>query len=252
MQKLIAFILAALLDITCALQAVASEEVVAALSQNRISITANFDGSEILIFGAVKRHSELPEDSQLDVIVTVSGPERVEIIRRKDKRMGIWVNVDATILGHTPTFYNVATTRPLKDIITDHTDALWRVSIDERILPNLRNTPSRDALLRLRMQEDLYAHAEGDVVLDEDTLFNTSVALPANLVEGDYTTRILLIRDGMVLDDHSTKIFVRKVGIERWLYNLAHDNALLYGILSLILATAAGWGASEAFRLMRR
>jgi hypothetical protein len=52
---------------------VRAEEVVAALSQNRVSIDTNFDGSEILIFGAIKRESPIPE-GELHVIVTVSGP----------------------------------------------------------------------------------------------------------------------------------------------------------------------------------
>ena len=53
---------------------VQAEEVVAGLSQNRISITTNFDGSEILIFGAVKRESPIPDDAPLEVIITVAGP----------------------------------------------------------------------------------------------------------------------------------------------------------------------------------
>ncbi|NHW60011.1 hypothetical protein HA378_33110, partial [Escherichia coli] len=44
------------------------EAVVLGLSQNRVRITANFDGSEILIFGAVKRDGAVP-DSELDVII---------------------------------------------------------------------------------------------------------------------------------------------------------------------------------------
>jgi hypothetical protein len=50
-----------------------AEEVVASLSQNRVSIDTNFDGSEILIFGAVRRESPAPPGA-LGVIVTVAGP----------------------------------------------------------------------------------------------------------------------------------------------------------------------------------
>jgi uncharacterized protein (TIGR02186 family) len=245
------------LVLTCALLwaplcAHSAEEVVAALSQNRVSITANFDGSEILIFGAIKREETIPTDSELDVIVTVSGPEHVEVIREKGRRLGIWINVDSQVLGHAPTFYTVSTTRPVADVITDHTDALWKITTEQRILPNLKNHPSREALLRLRRADGQYAQKESGVVLEGDTLFSTSVALPANLVEGTYTTRILLVRAGKVVDDYSTEIKVHKVGIERWLYNLAHNNALLYGLLSLLLATVAGWGASEVFRRLKR
>ena len=43
-----------------ALPAVAEESIVAGMSQNRVSITADFDGSEILIYGAVKRETPAP------------------------------------------------------------------------------------------------------------------------------------------------------------------------------------------------
>ena len=36
------------------------ETIVSGLSQNRVSITADFDGSEILIYGAVKRETPAP------------------------------------------------------------------------------------------------------------------------------------------------------------------------------------------------
>jgi uncharacterized protein (TIGR02186 family) len=229
-----------------------AEQVVADLSQNRVSITANFDGSEILIFGAIKRDEAAPEDSDLDVIVTVTGPKKMETILRKERRLGIWINVESEKLGQAPSFYSVAATRPVEDIISPMVDSLWQITADEQILSERRGLPAREALLRIRRDNGLYRRANGGVTLSQDTLFNTSIALPANLVEGTYTTRILLARDGTVLDDYRTEIAVQKVGIERWLYNLAHENAILYGLLSLVLAAFAGWGASEAFRLLRR
>lgn len=247
MSRILALL--ALLILPLAAQA---EQVVAALSQTRVSVNADFDGSEILVFGAIKREEPIPEGEPLDVIITVAGPERVETIRRKARRFGIWINVEAEVIGHTPTFYTVATTRPLDQILTDHTDALWKVTADNRILPALRGTPARDALIRLRVNEDLYRTREREVTLVEDTLFDTAIALPANIVEGAYTTRILLLRGGEVIDDYSTKINVQKVGIERWLYMLAYDNALLYGLMALAIAGLFGWGASEVFRLIRR
>ncbi|MEJ2018897.1 MAG: TIGR02186 family protein, partial [Maritimibacter sp.] len=59
-------------------------------------------------------------------------------------------------------------------------------------------------------------------------------------------------RNRQVVDEHITYIDVRKVGIERWLYNLAYDQPLLYGLLSLALAMLAGWAASTFFRYVFR
>ena len=83
---------AALLLIALVLPAQA-EEVVAGLSQSRISIATNFDGSEILIFGAVKRTTPA-DDAPLQVLITVEGPSEPLTVRKKDKRFGIWINTD--------------------------------------------------------------------------------------------------------------------------------------------------------------
>jgi hypothetical protein len=78
------------------------------------------------------------------------------------------------------------------------------------------------------------------------------VALPANLTEGEYKVRLFITRDGAVVDTHEEIITVNKDGLERWIYSLAHEQPLLYGLLSLVLAIVAGWGASAAFGLLRR
>ena len=79
--------------ILLAAPAFAEEEIVLGLSQDEVAITATFEGSEILVFGAIRRDSPLPS-GLLGVIVTVAGPNVPIVVRRKDRRLGIWVNVD--------------------------------------------------------------------------------------------------------------------------------------------------------------
>ena len=43
-------------------------------------------------------------------------------------------------------------------------------------------------------------------------LFRTAIDMPANLTEGDYSTRIFLTRGGRVISLYETNIDVRKVG----------------------------------------
>lgn len=232
-----------------------AEEVVAGLSQDAISITTNFEGSEVLIFGAVRREAPPPGLEPMQVIVTVEGPRRPVTVRRKDRRFGIWVNTDAADVDAAPTFYAVSTTVPLTEALSATEDLRHRVSVDQAIRAvglDLADSASfTEALVRIRLSEDLYQLNEGSVVFREQTLFNTSVQLPANLVEGDYMTRIILTRDGDVVDVFEQSIPVRKVGLERWIYTLAHEQPLLYGILSLAIAIAAGWLASAVFRYIR-
>ena len=67
------------------MSATAQENIVADLSQTHVSITTNFTGSEILIFGAVKRETPRASLAPLDVIITISGPEAPVTVRKKDR-----------------------------------------------------------------------------------------------------------------------------------------------------------------------
>jgi len=234
-----------------------AEEVVLGLSKDRVAITATFEGSDILIFGAVKREAPIAE-VPLDVVITVAGPSRPVTVRRKERRFGIWVNTDMVDLDAAPTFYAVATSGPLDEVLTNTEDLRHRVSIPRAIRSVGAASMAEDvesftdALVRIRERKDAYQLLENAVALDEQTLFRTAISLPANLTEGAYRTRIFLTREGRVVSQFETVIDVRKVGLERWLYTLSRQQPLLYGLMSLAIAIAAGWGASAAFRVLRR
>ena len=233
-----------------------AEEIVPGLSSNQVAIDATFNGSDILIFGAVKRDAPAPEDaSPLEVIITVSGPPQRVTVREAERRMGIWVNVGAVAVDAAPSFYAVAATGALDEVLSDTEDLRHSISVARAIRAVGNNVGNREdfleALIRLREEEGRYQLLERRVTFPEQTLFRTQIALPANLTEGDYATRIFLTRDGEVLDLFETTIFVRKTGIERWLYTLAQNQPLLYGLLALSLAITAGWIASVAFQAMR-
>lgn len=234
----------------------AAETIVLGLSREQVAITATFEGSDILIFGAVRRDTPIPEGEGLEVVIAVSGPLIPMTVRRKERLLGIWVNTDAVSVDRAPAFYAVATSGPLRDVLRETEDLRYSITIPRAIRAvgaTVANAVTfTDALVRIQAGEDLYQVLEGAVDFEQQTLFRTSIALPANLIEGNYSTRIFLTRDGAVVDTYEAVISVQKVGLERWLYNLAHEQPLLYGLLSLAIAIAAGWGASAAFQVMRR
>ncbi len=235
-----------------------AEVVVLGLSKDKVAITTSFEGSEILIFGAVKRESPIPEGDPLGVVVTVAGPSEPIVIRRKDRRLGIWVNNESVTMDGAPSFYAVATSAPLREVLTPGEDLRKQVSIPRALrsagaLHEFKDTAAfTEALIRIRKRNGAYVVNEGGVAVDEQTLFRTSIKLPANLTEGDYVTRIFLTREGRVVSQYETVIDVRKVGLERWLYTLSREKPLWYGLMSLAIAIAAGWGASAAFRVLQR
>ena len=248
--------LALLAALLLAPPATAQEEVVSGLSNDSVSITANFDGSDILIYGAVKREQPIPATG-LDVIITVEGPSEPVTVRRKSREAGIWVNTASVEIDRAPSFYAVETTGPLDKILYQTEDLRHSISPRQMIrsvgAPNYISDSAAftDALIRLREKDGLYSVHEGAVTLKAETLFSTQIDLPANLIEGAYRTRIFLMRDWSVIARDETVIDVRKVGLERWLYDLAQKQATVYAILALVLASLAGWAASTVFRLIR-
>ncbi len=237
---------------------VTAEEIVLGLSSDQVSIDTSFDGSEILIFGAIKRETPIPEGKPVEVIVTVAGPSEPVTVRRKEKRLGIWVNTESVEVDAAPSFYAVVSSTLLGLSLNDVEDLRHRISIPRAIRSvgapmNITDASAfSDALIRIKSNADQYQLVEGAVSVDEQTLFRTAIKLPAALTEGNYATRIFLTRDGEVISKHETSIYVRKVGLERWLFRLSRDNTVVYGIMSLAIAIAAGWGASAVFSAFRR
>ena len=235
-----------------------TEQVLAGLSTTTVALTATFEGSEILVFGAVYRDAPVdPDAAPLAVIVTIQGPPQRLSVWRKARRGGVWMNVEEVRVARAPSFYAVATSRPLDEALSATEDLRHQVSIPRAIrafggLATVEDAPAfTEALIRLRSADGLFQLREGAVALSRETLFRTTIALPANLTEGAYGARVFLTRDGTVLDVYETVIDVRKAGIEGWLAATAHEQPLAYGLLAVALAVFAGWGASALFRLVR-
>jgi uncharacterized protein (TIGR02186 family) len=170
---------------------------------------------------------------------------------------GIWVNNASVSVDSAPSFFAVVTTGPLEHILSDTDNLRYEITI-EKVIRAVGITAEAEraaefflGLLRVRTAEGRYRILQGKVELTEETLFRADVVLPANLTEGDYKVRLFLLRDRKVIAHQERLIGVRKVGLERWIFNLAREEPLLYGLLSLVLAAVAGWAASAAFRLFR-
>ncbi len=236
-----------------------AERVIAALDQNRIAITSGFDGTEIFVYGAIARDRlPGPLDADIGVLVLISGPSEPVVVRRKQRTLGIWINRDMEVIDAAPSYYAIATSGALYDTISHTEDLRGRISLDNalRFVGARSAGAARDAFLdavvRLRRDAGLYVIAPHGVEVIEGTLFNARFALPANIVEGVYNARVLLTRERAVVDAFDAQIDVEKAGIERWLFDMARERPLLYGLMAIAVALSAGLAASEAFRWLKR
>lgn len=225
--------------------------VVGGLDQHSVSLTTDFSGSQLFIYGAVKGETS---ETPLDVIVTVTGPLEPLTVRKKERQLGIWINGPGVEIDKAPSFYAVASTKAFRDTVSFTDDLRYRIGLDKII--ELIDAPAwvenreeyRQAVVRIREEQGLYAFLPNTVKIVENTLFETRIKLPANLIEGDYTARIFLLRNKNVLDVFEDRIEVRRAGLGRWIYSAAQNHPAFYGIGSILVALFAGWLASAFFR----
>lgn len=228
-----------------ALPASAAEDLVVDLSETVVAITAGFSGTELLLYGVGKG----------DVIVEVRGPFRDEVVRRKARTLGVWVNRDKMVFEQVPSFYAVASNRPINDFLSPKDLAEARIGpanldlvprdkdADPRVVDEFRK-----ALIRNKQRQGLYGTVQGNVTFKSSTLFRTKIRFPANVPVGTYGVNVYLVRDGKIIHDKTTLLNVRKFGIEASTYDFAYRHSLSYGVLAVLIAAIAGWLANAVFR----
>jgi uncharacterized protein (TIGR02186 family) len=222
------------------------QPLVADLSAHEISITTGFSGTELLLFGAT--------EGEGDVIVVVRGPAASTHVRRKSREFGIWINTASMRFDEVPSFYRVASSRPLDQITTQGMRQRLQIGIESvRAVPATAADTAeiaafRDGLTRARLRAELWQDQPAPVTFLGSKLFRTRISFPPNVPTGIYNVEVFLVKDGREIGAQTAPMRVKKTGIGARIYDLAHRHAALYGLLAVAIAILAGWGASAAFR----
>ena len=227
----------------------AAEDLVSGISQDVVQITSNYTGTDIVVFGAVERAAG-PQGR--NIVVVVRGPDEPMTVRRRDRIAGVWVNSDAAKFQGLPAYYYLASTEPIARIAPH--DALVRYGLGLQALrPSAIGShhdpePFLQAAIRYHQRVGLYAESPGSIDFLSETLFRTRVPVPAGVTRGQYNVEVYLFRDGEVISAQSTPLFVDATGLERRLFNMAHDAPLSYGLACVFMAMLLGWISSVLFR----
>lgn len=223
-----------------------AEPLVADLTNHLIAITTGFTGASVVLFGAI--------DAPGDVAVVVRGPDRDVTVRRKSRVAGIWLNSQEVVFANVPSFYFVAASRPLEEIISPATAGFYHLGV-----PNLEIKPEgitppdlaeefATALARTQQQARLFSNSVRKVSFIGERLFRTTIEFPSNVPTGTYLVQVFLIRDKDVVSGQTTPLVVSKVGIDADVFGFAGRQPALYGAIAVLTAMMAGWLASLPFR----
>jgi len=239
------WLLAWMMIAAAAAPAFAAEDIVSGLSQDQIAINSSYTGSDIVVFGTIERPAA---PSGRDIVVVVRGPDTDVTVRRRDRVAGIWINRDAAKFSAMPAFYFLASTRPLNAIAP--ADVLDRYRLGAMHLKPAAITshhdslPFRQAAIRQLAAQGLYTDAPGAIDFHSENLFKTVVPIPASVARGQYNVEVYLFRDGDVESVQSTPFFIDQIGLERRLFNFAHNQPLGYGLLTVFMSLLFGWATS--------
>lgn len=227
-------ILAALLIFLFAASAEA-KPLIADMSGYRIEINSSFTGTTLLLFGA--------RNETGDVVVVVRGPDNNYIIRKKEQVGGVlWLNRRKQRLYDVPSFYLVASSRPLKEIRNN--EVLKQLGIGLGNITMQGKEEFVNAFLAHQQINALYMMLEKISFMDE-SLFKLVLPFPDNIPRGNYTAEIYLINDGALTSMQSIPLHVERTGFDAFIFESAQKNGVLYGLFAMFMALGIGWCASR-------
>ncbi|MEM7666001.1 MAG: TIGR02186 family protein [Pseudomonadota bacterium] len=223
------------------------------VSQSRIEVRQGFTGANLLLYGAIVDPRRARGGTEYDIVVVLKGPTEPIRLREKERIAGIWMNAGSSDFRSAPSFFAVASSSPIDEIVDARTAAIYelgtefiQLSPSGEIDPQAQSRYAR-GLVDMRQRLGLYKEDSDGVRIKEQVLYQARIALPSNVTTGQYTAETFAIADGRVLASATAEIEVMKVGLEGQVVNAAERWSLFYGLGAIMLSLGMGWLAGRFF-----
>jgi uncharacterized protein (TIGR02186 family) len=212
------------------------------LEPPEVSVGLFYSGTDIHISG------EAPAVDGLAVLA--AGHKQTVDLKTKGKVWGLfWMNVGEVTFEHVPSFYRLVSSARLDRLASP--EALVQAGAGYAALAagssskeGSRGGELYAELIKLKEREGLFGLSEGGLQTEPGpggmVRFSCTVHLPALAPEGDYRFRLIGFRDGKVEDLAEKTLRLQEVGTVASMKALAGEHGLLYGIVAVATALAAG------------
>ncbi|MCK5749760.1 MAG: TIGR02186 family protein, partial [Oricola sp.] len=223
-----------------------------ALTDEEVEVDTGFAGARLTLFGAV---TGIDDPSSLDLVSVIRGPDARFSIRQMEKNNLIWTPGPKHAIGPAPGLYLTFSTKSVDDIAPLPIQDELRLDAEYLDIPVEMHAAVpdegelfRNAFLSEAEGAGLYQATADGVSFKKGALFTISASLPANTPVGEYDVAVYLFRNGEMIASDTTALAVNRVGLERRIFDFAHQRPVSYGIFCVALSLLAGWLASLAFR----
>lgn len=226
------------------------------ISQHEIRVRQGFTGADLLLFGAILTPEGTRAAADYDVVVVLKGPVQSIVLREKQKVAGVWVNAESAQFRSAPSFFAVASSRPIAQIVDDKTAAIYEFGLKwVQLSPIGVIEPKEQArfaagLADLMRRQELYQENDRAVTISGGVLYQARISLPSSVQTGTYTAETFAIQRGQVIASASSQVEVTKQGFERFVTEAAERDALLYGLFAVFVSVGMGWIAGRLFALV--
>jgi uncharacterized protein (TIGR02186 family) len=244
----------ALAAASLALMGQAKPVLVPDVSARRIEIRYSFTGAQLLLFGAILYPRGRIPAHDPDIAVVLRGPVQPILVREKQKIAGIWMNADSARFRSAPSYYAVASSKPISKLLDERTAAIYEVGLQNlQLSPGSGAIPERArhfeaGLIDLRKKRRVYYEDPHGVEITEGVLYRARITIPSQVPVGTYSAETFLIQDGRVLAVATRDIYIGKTGFERWVSLVARRHEGLYGLAAVLMSLGLGWAAAVIFR----
>ena len=198
-----------------------------------IPIQMGFTGDHVILYGGMDRPRAM--------VALIQGPPEARTVYRKKRILGLWINADYVRFAKVPSYNWYAASPGLikKDqaFLKGYQNIAYEVG--QKSSPQLDEQTFLVALAQNRAERGLY----GDKILPlqfvGDHLFRLEIPLPAYTKPGTYQVKLWILRGDKLIPQKPISFTI---------YQVAHEQKLVYACVSLALSIFLGWLAAKYFR----
>lgn len=201
------------------------------LDKSEIKIDVAFSGDEINLYGIKSQEGQ--------VIIIFKGEKATYYLQKKEKKFGIWVKGEKKKFDNIYRYYAIKSESSLDSIRIPHLIKSFEIGLEnistytDSIDDTLEMFEFKNALIRYNINHSLFYEDFNAKIVGIENLLYAKFQIPENIPEGRYLVSIYIINNGEIVSIYNIPVYVRQVGILKFVKITSQEKPWLYFALSI-------------------